>query len=165
MPRSRCPRRLRRRRPGRRGRGGGGQRWGVIEAPDPLDIVFGVPPLPVAILPWVDQAALFESFQGSRADAHLVSRFSNAHTSSPDASLSRPFWIIRGHSRPRAARGPGLGRWDTPGAVRLPGLPQTLRAASLTQPVYRLQRGSCIALCGNALLTHPGSFMFGDWQP
>ena len=42
------------------------------------------------------------SFQGSGADPYLVGRFSNAHTSSPDASLPRPFWVMRGHSRPRA---------------------------------------------------------------
>ena len=40
------------------------------------------------------------SFQGSGADPYLVGRFSNAHTSSPDASLPRPFRVIRDHSRP-----------------------------------------------------------------
>src|SRR5262245_3123621 len=86
------------------GRSGGDRRWGVIDAPDRSDIVFGVPPLPVAVLPRVDQPALFEPFQGGGADPHLVGRFSNAHTSSPEASLPRPFWVIRDHSRPWAAR-------------------------------------------------------------
>src|SRR5262249_35176318 len=86
------------------GRSGEGPRWGVIEGADRGNIVFGVPPLPVAILLRVDQPALFESFQSGGADPHLVGRISNAHTSSPDASLPRPFWVIRGHSRPRAAR-------------------------------------------------------------
>src|SRR5262249_21735895 len=76
----------------------------IIERLDRLDIVFSVPPLPVAILPRVDQPALFESFQGGGANPHLVGCLGNTHTSSPEASLSRPFRVIRDHSRPWAAR-------------------------------------------------------------
>src|SRR5262249_52869831 len=134
-------------------RGGGGRCWGVIDAPDRGDIVFSVPPLPVAILLRVDQPALFESFQGGGADPHLLGCLGNAHTSSPDASLPRPFRAIRDHPRSRAvrrrapaaprrhrqapssraapglgqaaalARGPVLGRGKPPAAV-LPARPQ-----------------------------------------
>src|SRR5262245_51773991 len=83
---------------------GGSRRWGVIECPELFDIMVGVPPLPIPILPRVDQPTFFEPFQGGGANPHLVGRFSDAHMSSPDASLPRPFRVIHDHSRPPAAR-------------------------------------------------------------
>src|SRR5262249_50683538 len=113
---------------------------------------------------------------GGGADPHLVGRFSNAHTSSPDASLPRPFRVMRGHSRSRAARrrAPAATLRHSPapsshGAVRLtqgmdgareewrpsarprPAWRGPRRAASLAQPVYRLPRGGGIVPYGNAL--------------
>src|SRR5262245_30497057 len=72
-----------------------GRCW-IIERLDRLDIVDGIPPLPVAILPHTDQPAFFESFQSTGADPHLLSRLGNAHMFS--CSGASP--LFPGHLRP-----------------------------------------------------------------
>src|SRR5262245_31168280 len=62
-------------------------------------------------------------------------------------------YLCWGAGEPQAvlphARGWTGVRGVAPEAIPLPGLLQTPRAASLAQQVDRLQRGSCIVLCGS----------------